>query len=75
VAVGAGAFWLGKQTQPAAVAPRGRSDRQAGRRRASPQQPVRSGRARDGALFCHQCGASLRSDSEFCHKCGTQVHE
>jgi hypothetical protein len=75
VAVGAGAFWLGKQTQPAAVAPRGRSDRQAGRRRASPQQPVRSSRARDGALFCHQCGASLRSDSEFCHKCGTQVHE
>jgi hypothetical protein len=71
-AVGAGAFWLGKQTQPAGAVPRRRGG-QAGSRRSAPQSPVRSDRAREDALFCRQCGASLRPDSEFCHKCGTKV--
>jgi hypothetical protein len=78
IAVGAGAFWLGKQTQPASPAPggsRGKSGRRGSGRGTARQQPLRSAQGREGALFCHRCGAALRSDSEFCHKCGAEVRE
>jgi hypothetical protein len=76
VAVGASAFWLGKQTQPASQAPAepgGRSKRRGSGGGSRSQQPSHSIRDGEGALFCHQCGAALRPDSEFCHKCGTEV--
>jgi hypothetical protein len=76
VAVGAGAFWLGKQTQPASpapVEPRGKSKRRGSGGGSRLQQLTHSARDGEEAFFCHQCGAALRPDSEFCHKCGTQV--
>ncbi|MGD2207280.1 MAG: zinc ribbon domain-containing protein [Anaerolineae bacterium] len=66
VAVGASAFWLGKHTQSAAEAP-------SRPRRKSNRSERRSDREK--ALFCHLCGAQLRSDSEFCHKCGAAVRK
>jgi hypothetical protein len=64
VAVGAGAFWLGQRTQTAAGRdPVSRSQKRRG-----------SGRGGGGrTIFCHKCGAHLRSDSDFCHKCGAAV--
>jgi hypothetical protein len=65
VAVGAGAFWLGQRTQPAA-----------GRGSSSSRSQKRRGGGRSGGgrvIFCHKCGAHLRSDSDFCHKCGAAV--
>jgi len=64
VAVGAGAFWLGQRTQsPASQGPAPRSQKRRG-----------SGRSGGGrTIFCHKCGAHLRSDSDFCHKCGAAV--
>jgi hypothetical protein len=78
IAVGVGAFWLGKQTLPAtqsAGGSRSRSKRRGSGRESSSRQESYSSRDRGGAFFCHQCGAALRSDSEFCHKCGAQVRE
>ncbi|MGD8624036.1 MAG: zinc ribbon domain-containing protein [Anaerolineae bacterium] len=64
--VGAGAFWLGQRTQPAA-----------GRGSPSSRPQKRRGGGRSGSsgrvIFCHKCGAHLRSDSDFCHKCGAAV--
>jgi hypothetical protein len=64
VGVGAGAFWLGRRTQPPPreVAP-------VSRRRSSPSPGRRS------AQYCHKCGAQLRADSDFCHVCGVEVRE
>jgi hypothetical protein len=77
VAVGASAFWLGKHTQPASPAHAGSRSKggRGGGRGSSRQQMPRNRTDGGGALFCHQCGASLRSDSEFCHKCGAQVRD
>jgi hypothetical protein len=66
VAVGAGAFWLGRRTQPISEPAPARRQKRRGSGRGMPPQ----GQA---ALFCHQCGAELRPDSDFCHKCGTTV--
>jgi hypothetical protein len=78
IAVGAGAFWLGKQTQPdaepAAGSRTGRKRRGSGRGSTSKQESYPN-RAGGGAFFCHQCGVALRADSEFCHKCGAEVRE
>ncbi len=78
IVVGVGAFWLGKQTQPVS-APAGGSRRSNKRRGSgrggSRQQQSYSSRAGGEALFCHQCGATLRPDSEFCHKCGAEVRD
>ena len=72
VAVGAGAFWLGRRTQPAPVAPE--PPRRA-KRRGSGRGPGQSPLGSSQALFCFKCGAQLRSDSEFCHKCGAPVRK
>jgi len=82
IVVGGGAFWLGKQTQPASPAHTGSrgkggrgGSRRVGERGASSQETSRSRVRGDGVLFCSQCGTPLRSDSEFCHKCGAAVRE
>lgn len=88
VAVGVGAFWLGKRTQPVPAtqgASRGKNRSHGGGRgggrnggRGTSRQQLstsRSGQDGEDALFCYQCGTSLRSDSEFCHKCGAKVRD
>jgi hypothetical protein len=65
IAVGSAAFWLGRQTQPASEPLHQTSGRS--KRRGS--EPLAE------EIFCHQCGARLRYDSEFCHKCGTAVRK
>ncbi len=75
IGVGAGAFWLGRRTQsvePAPPSSRPHKRRGSGRGVQSQRQPSPSAGGRD-ALFCHQCGTELRSDSDFCHRCGTAV--
>jgi len=76
IAVGIAAFWLGRGTQPISQSPppssSGQKRRGSGRGgQPQPQRAQLSGSQE--TLFCHQCGAGLRSDSEFCHRCGTQV--
>jgi len=79
IAVGAGAFWLGRRTQPVpeeAPPPsrqRKRRGSDGGWTEARPQRQQLPSIGRQEALFCHQCGAELRPDSDFCHKCGTAV--
>jgi len=71
LAVGAGAFWLGRQTQPLAETPQRRQKRRGSGRRSAlppPGTPVD-----DEVRFCHKCGAQLRPDAEFCHQCGASV--
>jgi hypothetical protein len=75
VAVGGGAFWLGRRTQEPAEAPVASTRhkrRGSGRGGGSQSQSSRSP-ALQASLYCHQCGAELRPDSDFCHRCGTQV--
>jgi len=70
LAVGAGAFWLGRQTQPLAETPQRRQKRRGSGRRSAlppPGTPVD-----DEVRFCHKCGAQLRPDAEFCHQCGAR---
>jgi hypothetical protein len=76
VAVGAGAFWLGKQTQPASqsAAQSPAQKRRRGNGRGS--QPRPAARSSHGeTVYCYRCGATLRPDSEFCHKCGAEVRQ
>lgn len=82
LAVGAGAFWLGRRTHPlprtASPATKQHKRRGSGRgaqARPSPSpQPLPSPPPSSiETLFCYQCGAKLRHDSEFCHKCGAAV--
>jgi hypothetical protein len=75
IAVGGAAFWLGRRTQP--VQPESslsqRRKRRGSGRGSQPlhqRSPLSAG---EEALFCHQCGAELRADSDFCQKCGTPV--
>lgn len=70
LAVGAGAFWLGRQTQPVVEAPRRQKRRGSGRRSSPPPPGTPAG---DEVRFCHKCGAQLRPDAEFCHQCGASV--
>jgi zinc-ribbon domain len=82
VAVGTVSFWLGRRTQPMAQTvplpartPRGPTTsggRPASARRAQAQQRPAAAAGRD-TLFCHECGAELRPDSDFCHRCGAKV--
>lgn len=74
IGVGAGAFWLGRHTQPelADTTPPQRAKRRGSGRGAE----LRTRRTEpDETLFCHKCGAELRSDSEFCHKCGAAIRK
>lgn len=76
IGVGATAFWLGQRTHPASDSVPPTSQRQKRRGSGRGQQAGRQSAATPGAaeaLFCRQCGAGLRHDSEFCHKCGTAV--
>jgi hypothetical protein len=77
VAVGATAFWLGRRTQPLEEAPlpSRRQKRRGGGRGSQPAQQRPSPSGRRETLFCHQCGAELRADSDFCHKCGAAVRQ
>jgi hypothetical protein len=74
LAVGVGAFWLGRRTQPLPEPPpsKRRKRRGSGRGRTSGSA---QDRLPDGveAAFCFQCGAELRPDSDFCHQCGAQA--
>lgn len=77
IAVGAASFWLGRRTQPLQPEPPAspRSKRRgSGRGSQIPNQRLPSSGGQE-ALFCHQCGAELRADSDFCHKCGTAVRQ
>jgi hypothetical protein len=75
VAVGAGAFWLGRRTQPEQPAsPPSRRHKRRGSGKGSRPQPQRQTLpGRQEAFFCHKCGTSLRADSDFCHECGAPV--
>jgi hypothetical protein len=76
LAVGAGAFWLGRRTQPAweeASPPAKQYKRRGSGRGSQTLRQQSSAPGRDEALFCSQCGAELRPDSAFCHRCGTPV--
>jgi hypothetical protein len=76
VSVGVAAFWLGRRAQPISQPPPPPSTRHKRRGSGRGEQPPIQRTSLAGsqeALFCHQCGAELRSDSEFCHRCGTQV--
>jgi hypothetical protein len=75
VGVGAGAFWLGRRAQSIPeTAPPPRQPKRRGSGRGAQSQPGRPVSTDLGAgLFCHKCGAQLRSDSDFCHKCGQAV--
>ncbi len=79
VAVGGGAFWLGRQTQaaPEATPPPARQSKRRGsgrgRKGSGPERPQPSPSFGEEAVFCYQCGAEMRPDSEFCHKCGASV--
>ena len=74
IAVGATAFWLGRRTQPLPPEIPASRPKRRGSGRGSEVQPQRlSLSGGQEALFCHQCGAELRADSDFCHKCGTAV--
>lgn len=64
-AVGVGAFWLGRRTQPAAP-----SKRRRGGKKGHSAQP-----AAQDAAFCFKCGARLRPDADFCHQCGAAVRK
>ncbi len=68
-AVGVGAFWLGKRTQPAPP-PAAPSKRRRGGQRRRPAQP-----SMQDAGFCFKCGARLRPDADFCHQCGAAVRK
>lgn len=75
-AVGAGAFWLGRNTQsspaPAPAAPRSGKKKGSGRGTAPrPRPPAKA--ADPGVLYCYRCGTQMRSDAQFCHKCGAPV--
>ena len=76
VMVGAGAYWLGRNTQvrpaPAPVATQSAKRRGSGR--GSAPRPRPSEKATDPEmLYCYRCGTQMRSDSQFCHKCGAAV--
>lgn len=75
LAVGAAAFWLGRRTQPLQpeVPASPRPKRRGSGRGSQVQHQLVSLSGDQAALFCHQCGAELRADSDFCHKCGTAV--
>jgi hypothetical protein len=77
IAVGSGAFWLGRRTQPNPEMPvspsSGYKRRGSGHGTTSQSLPKSSLTAADKGFFCHQCGAELRSDAEFCHRCGAAV--
>ncbi|MGD8902526.1 MAG: zinc-ribbon domain-containing protein, partial [Anaerolineae bacterium] len=72
IGVGVTGYWLGHRTQEASqrVQPATKPRKRRGSGRGEQTQPPAPGGV---ALFCHQCGAELRSDSAFCHKCGASV--
>ncbi len=70
VAVGVGAFWLGRRVQSPV------SDSGVGRgAKAAPKAAHADATDLTDVLFCRQCGARLRLDSDFCHKCGAPVRQ
>jgi hypothetical protein len=87
VAVGAGAYWLGRRTQPPPPPPSSSRTKRRGSGRGSQAQgaqdvsaagPMATRQAplpREVSVFCYQCGAELRPDSEFCHRCGVAVRD
>jgi hypothetical protein len=74
LAIGAGAFWLGRRTQPLAKpvpgAPRKRRGGGRGRSTDRPQVPSSDG---EEPLFCYRCGTELREGTDFCHRCGAEA--
>ncbi len=82
IGVGAGAFWLGRRTQPApeAASPTSPGQKRRGSGRGAGGETASRGQRQrltpagsEGVLFCAQCGAELRPDSDYCHRCGTPV--
>jgi hypothetical protein len=72
IGVGAAAFWLGRRAQPPPP-PAPRHKRRGSGLGEQPRTQLGPLPGSQEALFCHQCGAELRYDSEFCHRCGTPV--
>ena len=68
-AVGVGAFWLGKRSQPAPP-PAALGKRRRGGQRRRPGQSTRQDTG-----FCYQCGTRLRSGADFCQQCGAAVRK
>lgn len=77
IAVGAGAFWLGRHSRPTPQeAPAGR--RRGGKQPARHKQPARQEQPPAGsqeATYCYRCGAQTRPGSDFCHQCGAAVRQ
>ena len=69
VAVGVGAYWLGKRAQPVST-PAAPSKRRRGGQKGRPAQSTTQ-----DSSFCYKCGARLRSDADFCHQCGAAVRK
>jgi hypothetical protein len=71
VAVGGGAFWLGRRTQPLPeplpTTPRKRRGSGHGLPDDSAQAPFLG---RSEGLFCYRCGSELRPGADYCQKCG-----
>jgi len=69
LAVGVGAYWLGKRAQPVPP-PAARNKRRRGGNRRRPAQSTTQDTG-----FCYKCGARLRPDADFCHQCGAVVRK
>jgi hypothetical protein len=72
IAVGGGAFWLGRRAQSIAQETPPPTPRRT--RRGSGRGTQAQGRP-DSSLFCYKCGTQVRPDADFCHKCGTPIRK
>lgn len=72
VAVGAGAFWLGRRVEASPhPSPADRRSAPDDRLLRGEREAAKGSRTSlDDALFCPECGARLRPDADYCHKCG-----
>jgi hypothetical protein len=73
-AVGAGAFWLGKRTQPAPL-PAAPNKRRRGGQKGQAKGPRPAQSTMQDTGFCYKCGARLRPGTDFCHQCGAAVRK
>jgi hypothetical protein len=72
MAVGGGAFWLGRRAQPISQEAPLPVQRRTVRGRWQGTQP--QGHP-EGTMFCHKCGSQVRPDADFCHKCGAALRK
>jgi hypothetical protein len=72
IAVGGGAFWLGRRAQPISQEAPPPVQRRTVRGRGQGTQP--QGHT-ESTAFCHKCGSRVRPDADFCHKCGAGLRK